>query len=60
VIHRETYADIAAVRNLNLAAFRQAAEANLIDALRNSGDTVLSLVAEDNGGINGHIVFSKL
>jgi putative acetyltransferase len=60
VIRRETYADIAAVRNLNLAAFRQAAEANLIDALRNSSDTVLSLVAEDNGGISGHTVFSKL
>ncbi|MFQ5466770.1 MAG: GNAT family N-acetyltransferase, partial [Kiloniellaceae bacterium] len=38
----------------------QMAEADLVDALRASGEAVISLVAEDGDGIVGHILFSKL
>ena len=43
-----------------VAAFDQAVEADLVDALRDSGDAVLSLVADDNGEIVGHVLLSKL
>ncbi len=43
-----------------VAAFDQAVEADLVDALRESGDAVISLVAEDDGELVGHIMFSKL
>ena len=34
--------------------------AGLVDALREAGDAVMSLVAEDGGEIVGHILFSRL
>ena len=48
------------VRRVVEAAFGQADEADLVDALRASGDVVLSLVAEDEDEIVGHLLFSKL
>jgi putative acetyltransferase len=48
------------IRDEALAAFGQAVEADLVDALRESGDAVISLVAEEDGEIVGHILFSKL
>ncbi len=59
-IRDETGNDIAAVRTVVAAAFEQAAEADLVDALREPGDAVISLVAEDDGEIVGHVLFSKL
>ena len=55
-----TAADHAAVHALVEAAFGQAAEAGLVDALRASGDAVIDLVAESGGRITGHILLSKL
>ena len=60
LIRDETRHDASAIRHLVIAAFGQAAEADLVDALRLSGDAVISLVAEDDGEIVGHILFSKL
>jgi len=52
--------DHAAIRAVNEAAFGQPDEADLVDALRRSGDVVASLVAEDEEDILGHILFSRL
>ncbi|MDX5392704.1 MAG: N-acetyltransferase, partial [Caulobacteraceae bacterium] len=53
-------ADHASVRALNLAAFGGAAEADLVERLRADGDVVFELVAEDQDGVFGHILFSRL
>ncbi len=39
-------------------AFGQPAEAELVDLLRRNGKATISFVAEDNGRIIGHILFS--
>ena len=46
IIREERPADIAAIRDTVMAAFERADEASLVDALRDAGDTVISLVAE--------------
>jgi putative acetyltransferase len=56
----ETPADIPAIRRVIEAAFGQTAEVVLVDQLRDDGDLVLSLVAEDAGVVVGHIAFSRL
>lgn len=43
-----------------VAAFPEPAEADLVDRLRADGDSVISLVAVDDGQVVGHILFSKL
>jgi putative acetyltransferase len=60
LIREETPADIEAIREINRLAFGGDAEGRLIDALRASGDVVLSLVAQVDGEVVGHILFSKL
>ena len=52
--------DFAAIRTVNREAFGTVAEADLVDALRANGDAALSLVAEDDSGVVGHILFSHL
>ena len=61
-IHPEADDDIDAIRAVNVAAFGQAAEADLVDALRSSGDVLLSLVAcpGDGDDVVGHILFSRV
>ena len=60
IIRIELRHDGGAIRRTVSAAFGQEGEADLVDALRDSGDAALSLVAEDGGDIAGHIVFSRL
>jgi putative acetyltransferase len=60
VIREETPADHPVVRELNRLAFGQDDEANLVDALRADQYTRLSLVAEKNGAVIGHLLFSRL
>jgi putative acetyltransferase len=60
IIREEIPNDIGAIRRLVLAAFGQAAEAGLVESLRASGDVVTSLVADEDGDIVGHVLFSKL
>lgn len=59
-IREETAADHAAVREVNLMAFAQAAEADLVDALRAGGYARLSLVTEEDGRVVGHVLFTRL
>jgi putative acetyltransferase len=48
------------VAALTAAAFGQSGEVELVAALRQSGDAVISLVAEDAAGVCGHVLFSKM
>jgi len=60
IIRDETGKDAADIRRMVVAAFDRVEEADLVEALRSSGDAVISLVAEDDGQILGHVLFSKL
>ena len=53
-------ADIAAIREVNRLAFGREDEARLVDALRDGGNVRASLVAEVDGRVVGHILFSDL
>jgi len=59
VIREERPEDGAAIHALVQAAFGQPLEADLVDRLREDGDSVISLVADD-GEIVGHIMFSRM
>ncbi len=59
-IRPETEADRAAVRAVNEAAFDTPAEADIVEALRGKGISVVSLVAEVDDKIVGHILFSSV
>ena len=52
-------AERGAIRFVNEAAFGQADEADLVDKLRVDGAVLVSLVAELEGSIVGHILFSR-
>lgn len=60
VIRAETTSDLDAIRQVNMIAFGQVDESRLVDALRDGGFVRLSLVAEREGRIVGHILFSDL
>jgi putative acetyltransferase len=60
VIRAEQSGDIAAIRQLNLLTFDGNTEANIVDALRDNCDELLSLVADQDGEVVGHILFSPL
>ncbi|MCK4514488.1 MAG: N-acetyltransferase, partial [Spirochaetaceae bacterium] len=59
-VRAEEEADWAAVYAVNTSAFETPAEAQLVDALREQAQPVVSLVAEDNGKVVGHIMFSPV
>jgi putative acetyltransferase len=59
-IRTATPRDREAIRRVEEHAFGQKTEAGLVDALIDSGDTVLELVAQEDGQIVGHILFSRL
>lgn len=59
-IRPETPDDAAAVREVNTAAFETAAEADLVAELHRQDAVILSLVAEVEGRIVGHILFSPI
>lgn len=60
VIRREAAADRDAVRNVVKAAFGRRAEADLVDALRAEGHARVSLVAEEDGAVVGHLMLSTM
>jgi putative acetyltransferase len=60
IVRSEEPEDIAAIRIVNERAFGNAAEADLVDALRRNGKATISLVAEDDGRVVGHILFSPV
>ena len=59
MIRDETTADSTSVYAVNHTAFGREDEADLVDALRASGVTICSLVAEIDSEVVGHILFSK-
>jgi putative acetyltransferase len=59
-IRAEEETDQDAVHDINLSAFDTDAEANLVDALRKQASPIISLVAEDDGAIVGHIMFTPV
>jgi putative acetyltransferase len=59
-IRDERPVDAEHVRAVNLAAFDTGAEADLVDALRQHAAPLISLVADDDGDIVGHILFSPV
>jgi putative acetyltransferase len=65
VIRNETYADIKAITEVTVAAFKTLEISNhteqfIIEALRAAGALTVSLVAENDGLIIGHIAFSPV
>jgi putative acetyltransferase len=65
LIRTETHADQAAIHALTKAAFLHAPHTNhtepfIVDALRAAGALTVSLVAEDNGEIVGHVAISPV
>lgn len=60
LVRAEQAHDYAAVRRINEAAFDGPAEARLIEILRQKADPVISLVAEEDGEVLGHIMFSPV
>ena len=59
-IRPENHDDRDAIRHVNNAAFGGDVEANLVDALRDGGFAEVSLVAELDDEIVGHILFSPV
>lgn len=59
-IRPEREVDASAIQAVNEAAFGASDEANLVDALRREGFVLLSLVAEAEGRIVGHVLFSRM
>lgn len=57
-IRPEAAEDMPAVRRVHESAFPTSAEADLVDRLRTNGKAAVVLVAEDEGRIVGHILFS--
>jgi putative acetyltransferase len=60
IIRDETACDYDAIRTLLLLAFGEDSPGSLADDLRRAGDAVLSIVAEHEGKIAGHILFSRI
>ena len=59
-IRAEGESDRSAVYGVNVAAFETRLEADLVDALREQAEPLISLVAEESGGIIGHILVSPV
>ncbi len=59
-VRPEQPSDYAAVRRVNEDAFGEATEADLVDALRAAARPAVSLVAEQDGQVIGHIFFSPV
>jgi putative acetyltransferase len=53
-------ADHAAISDVVEAAFGQPDEAQLVERLRADGDAMFELVAEADGKVAGHVMFSRL
>ena len=59
-IRSEQPGDEAAIRGVNEAAFGQADESRIVDAIRLAARDRISLVAVSGGGIVGHILFTPV
>jgi putative acetyltransferase len=59
-IRPESAEDAQAIFGVHVAAFATDAEARLVQALRASGKVTVSLVAQIEGGVVGHVLFSAV
>jgi putative acetyltransferase len=59
-IRPEQPADIPAVRRVHEASFPTRAEADLVDRVRADGKAAVSLIAQDDGNVIGHALFSPV
>ena len=60
LIRPERPGDEDGIRNVLADAFGRPGEAELVDRLRAEGDAAISLVAEEEGEVVGHILFSPV
>src|SRR5262249_60709592 len=60
MVRPEEADDAAGIFAIHAAAFPTDAEARLVDALRAAGRLAISLVAEDDGRVVGHVAFSPV
>ncbi|MGH7460284.1 MAG: GNAT family N-acetyltransferase [Longimicrobiales bacterium] len=60
IIRSEAPQDVLAIRQVNELAFAQCDEADLVDRLRQSDADFLSLVADNDGDVVGHILFTPV
>jgi putative acetyltransferase len=60
IIRAETASDQSMIWQVNEAAFGSAEEADLVEALRTEGVVLLSVVAELDRQVVGHILFSRM
>jgi putative acetyltransferase len=60
LIRKEKEKDFDQIRNINDICFAGEYESKLIDNLRKGSNFILSLVAEKNGKIIGHIMYSRI
>src|SRR5215471_6797259 len=59
-IRDDSPGDWKAVYQVVSSAFGQSFEAELVRELRDAGDSIVSLVADDDGQITGHVLLSKM
>ena len=60
IIRPERAEDAAAIRDILVAAFPSAAEADLVERLRRDGDLALAVVADNDGRVTGYAAFPRL
>lgn len=60
LIRAETDKDIPMVEDILCSAFRTDAECKVVNAIRQNGNATISLVAEVDGNVVGHILFSPV
>lgn len=60
LIRDEKVRDRINVRAVNVSAFETSSEADLVDVLRQQVRTIISLVAEEDGELVGHIMFTPI
>ncbi|HUP66017.1 MAG TPA: N-acetyltransferase [Thermoanaerobaculia bacterium] len=59
-IRAEALADLELIREVHLAAFPDATEADLVDRLRSEASSYLGLVAEIDGTVAGHLCMTEV
>jgi len=60
IVRLEEHGDAEAIGQVNVAAFGRTLEADLVDLLRDRGKLLVSMVAQSDSAIVGHIAFSRV
>jgi putative acetyltransferase len=59
-VREERPGDGADIRAVHIAGFPTSLEANLVEQLKADGDSIISLVAESDHELVGHVLFSRM